>query len=245
MAEGELLVDLGLKVVEGDSELGLYADLPPLIPPSAELLVSPVMAMETVCKLTLSPELSESPEAQKCPPTLPLLPPPPLSSGSPSAHPQPTIFSESRTPPWPVDPVAPPWLLAPSSPPMAQQFTGSLRLCLGLLSTICHLGTSRDSTPLAVAPSFQLCQSAPSLQLHLGPLMLRLHHGLPELRLHLCRMSHLLRCGPPDPPCHPGSWLSVSALSSSATCSAAVDRPPEVVSSFLHHGSFLGWLHRG
>ncbi|KAL0158486.1 hypothetical protein M9458_046562, partial [Cirrhinus mrigala] len=70
------------------------------------------------------------------------LPPPPLLSGSHSANPQLAICavesprvcqspsvswledplflppaSESRTPPWPVDPVAPPWLLAPSSPP--------------------------------------------------------------------------------------------------------------------------------
>ncbi len=40
-----------------------------------------------------APVCPESPEAQKCPPTLPLLPPLTLSSGSPSAHLQPTICS--------------------------------------------------------------------------------------------------------------------------------------------------------
>ncbi len=99
-----------------------------------------VWAAHTVPKLLEHPEL---------PPSLPLPPPlhqsspsPPLSSVSPSAHPQPTICAvglprvcqspstswleyplsppptyESRTPPRPFDPAAPPWLLAPSSPP--------------------------------------------------------------------------------------------------------------------------------
>ncbi len=84
----------------------------------------------------------ESLEAHKFPPSHPLLPPPPLSSGSSSACPQPTIYtvrapqdchppaspwseypltpppaSMLRTLPRPVDTSAPPWLLAPSSPP--------------------------------------------------------------------------------------------------------------------------------
>ncbi len=105
------------------------------------------------------PECSpESLEAHKNPqPSLPLLPPPPLSSGSPYAHPQPTICavgsprvcqspsaswledplvsaSESWTPPRPIDPAAPPWLLAPSSPlwPLSPQSThpsGSTSVC--------------------------------------------------------------------------------------------------------------------
>ncbi len=109
-------------------------------------------------------------------PTFPLLPPPPLSSGSPSAHPQlticlvraprvcqspssawlgnplpPTPASESWTPPRPIDPAAPPWFLAPS---------GSALVCR-------HPSSPRDSTPrLRLVPlSLWLCQAPPSLRL--------------------------------------------------------------------------------
>ncbi len=157
-----------------DCYLDIYADMPPLLPPSSELSACP--------ELSVCPELFACPEmttevvplsatlpvlgvAMWCvwvahtilepftcldfPPSLPLPPPlyqssqlPPLSPGSPSAHPQPTICavgslqvcqspsaswlegplslppaSESRNPPWPFDPAAPPWNLAPSSPP--------------------------------------------------------------------------------------------------------------------------------
>ncbi len=82
------------------------------------------------------------PDPRKCPPTHPLLPSPPLSSGSPPARPQPPICimrapwvchppaspgleypspsppaSSAWTPPQPVDPAAPPRLLAPLPPP--------------------------------------------------------------------------------------------------------------------------------
>ncbi|KAL0179180.1 hypothetical protein M9458_024622, partial [Cirrhinus mrigala] len=72
------------------------------------------------------------PEAYKCQPFHPLLPPPPLPSvcavGSPRFCQSPSALwledplssppaSESRTPPLPVDPAAPPWVLAPSFPP--------------------------------------------------------------------------------------------------------------------------------
>ncbi|KAL0199630.1 hypothetical protein M9458_002817, partial [Cirrhinus mrigala] len=47
-----------------------------------------VLIMEAVCELSASPE---NPKAPKYPPTLLLLSLPPLSSGGPSAHPQPSI----------------------------------------------------------------------------------------------------------------------------------------------------------
>ncbi len=101
---------------------------------------------------------------------LPLLSAPPLSSGSPSAHPQPTICtvraprvcqspssawlenpfppppaSEYWTLPRPVDPAAPPWLLAPSSPPwsvhLLRRAPSYLRLRFVLSSSIYRLGT--------------------------------------------------------------------------------------------------------
>lgn len=59
------------------------------------------------------PEFSpESLEAHKCP----LLPPPPLSSGRPSARPQYPLTSLPASKPLPVDLLAPPWVLAPSFP---------------------------------------------------------------------------------------------------------------------------------
>ncbi|XP_016426021.1 vegetative cell wall protein gp1-like [Sinocyclocheilus rhinocerous] len=86
--------------------------------------------------------IPECPGAPKCPPPRPLLPTPPLSSGSPSARPQlilsavraPQVChspsspwlenplprppaSETQTPPLAIDPAASPWLLAPSSMP--------------------------------------------------------------------------------------------------------------------------------
>ncbi|KAI2661543.1 hypothetical protein H4Q32_007170 [Labeo rohita] len=94
---------------------------------------------------------------------LPLLSPHPLSSGSPSAHPQSSICvcqypsvlrledplspppaSESRTPPQPIDPLPP----LPRGPVVhwLHWAPSSLRLHLGLSSSILRL---RDSTPLA------------------------------------------------------------------------------------------------
>ncbi len=134
------------------------------------------------------PEVSPgSLEAFKCPPSHPLLPPPPLLSGSPSARPQPTIYAvrawrdyhppmlpwlefPSNPPPaseaWtrPVDPSARPWLLASSSPP----WPGSPLAPPGSLvppalpwSGINH-PAPRDSTPLASPhPFVPLAPSGP------------------------------------------------------------------------------------
>ncbi|KAL0170155.1 hypothetical protein M9458_034751, partial [Cirrhinus mrigala] len=86
-AEGELKLDLGQMDLINFNE-DIYADMPPLIPPSSEL--------------SIDPEPSVCPDLSACldlPPTLslllhPLIPAsamPPLSPDSPSAHPQPTI----------------------------------------------------------------------------------------------------------------------------------------------------------
>ncbi len=155
-------------------ELSVYPEL--FICPVATTEVVPLYAVLPVLGFTIwcvwaAHTIPENPGAHKFPPTLPLLPlpvipaasaPPPLSPGSPSAHPQPTICavgspwvcqspsaswledplspppaSESQTPPRPFDPSAPPWLLAPSSPPWpvsppAPPGSSSLRLRLGL-----------------------------------------------------------------------------------------------------------------
>ncbi|KAI2645970.1 Filamentous hemagglutinin [Labeo rohita] len=126
-AEGEQRLDLGQIFLEQNLTnvfVDVYEDMPALLPPS---------------KLH---------DCLDFPPTLPLSivsaasVPPPLSPGSPSAHPQLTICavgspqvcqspsvswledpsssppaSESWTPPRPFDPAAPPRLSAPSSPP--------------------------------------------------------------------------------------------------------------------------------
>ncbi|KAL0177314.1 hypothetical protein M9458_026208, partial [Cirrhinus mrigala] len=126
-AEGEQRLDLGLNFLEqnlSNFSEDIYEDMPVLLPPS------------------------KLPDCLDFQPTLPLSivsaasVPPPLSPGSPSAHPQPTICavgspqvcqspsvswledpsspppaSESWTPPRPFDPAAPPRLSAPSSPP--------------------------------------------------------------------------------------------------------------------------------
>ncbi len=211
VSEGELIMDLGLLDFKGESVDGDLidwdTDLAPFLPSAADSSVSPVP--------TSSPERApvpefrpESPEAHKCPPSHPLLPPLPLSSGSPSARHQPTISmvqaprdchppaspwleysltlppaSKPRTPPRSIDPSAPPWHLAPSFPPWPGSPLappGSLRLCLGLASTILRLGTS----------SLRLRQALSSPRLLLSPLSLRLLRGLSDPRL----------IGSPSPP---------------------------------------------
>ncbi len=163
--------------------------------------------------------------------TLPLLllPLPPLSSGSPFAHPQPTICavkslrlcqspsasrledalssppaSESRTSPQSVDPAAPPWLLAPSSPlwPISPPGPpGSLVPPAPPWLVVDHL-SHRDSTPPA-AP----------------------------------RPSGSVRLLPP-------SQQGQQTEAKSSTCSTAIVRPPWSRQPFLHHGSSLFQLYR-
>ncbi|KAI2661428.1 DNA-directed RNA polymerase II subunit RPB1 [Labeo rohita] len=120
----------------------------------------------------------ESPEAHKCQPSNPLLPPPLLSSGSPSAHPQPTIYvvssprvCQSPLVLWLEDPLSPPQSLglflgpstqAPSSPP----WPGSP---LAPPSSLIHLALPWSVIDHPAPPdSPRLRQAPPSLQLHLG-----------------------------------------------------------------------------
>ncbi|KAL0176965.1 hypothetical protein M9458_029295, partial [Cirrhinus mrigala] len=135
--EGEQKLELGQKNLINFEDI--YADMPPLIPPSPKLSVYPepsVCPDLSVC-LDFPPYLSLLPH-----PLIPVSATPPLSPDSPTAHPQPTICavgsprvcqfpsaswledpsspppaSESWTPPRPSDPAAPPQLLAPSFPP--------------------------------------------------------------------------------------------------------------------------------
>ncbi len=115
-------------------------------------------------------------KAHKCPPTRLLLPPPPLSSGSPSARPQPTICTEralwvchpplspwlenplppspaskTRTPPRPIDPATPPLLLAPSSMPwpISPLAPPGFHVHLALPWSVVDNPAPRDSTPPA------------------------------------------------------------------------------------------------
>ncbi|KAI2652700.1 Armadillo repeat-containing X-linked protein 2 [Labeo rohita] len=121
-AEGEQRLDLEQNLT--NVFVDIYEDMPALLPPSKLydcLDFPPTLPLSIVCAASV---------------------PPPLSPGSPSAHPQPTICavgspqvcqspsvswledpsssppaSESWTPPRPFDPAAPPRLSAPSSPP--------------------------------------------------------------------------------------------------------------------------------
>ncbi len=167
-------------------------------------------------------------------PTLPLLPPPPLSSGSPSAHPEPTICTvlicHHRALPVSIVGMAGESLAYASSlwvldAPSAHRPSASTMAPSSLLSA-----AASQSTGFAQAPSFlwrptalvchhpsvalglhsstlsfRLCQAPPSPRLLLGPLLLRLHHGLPDPCLCLGHLSPLFRRGDPDPPHHPGT----------------------------------------
>ncbi|KAL0192152.1 hypothetical protein M9458_010448, partial [Cirrhinus mrigala] len=203
-AEGEQILELGQMDLINFEDI--YADMPPLIPPSS--------------KLSVYPEPSVCPDLSACldfPPTLPLLPhpliptaTPPLSPDSPSAHPQPTICavglprvsqfpstscledpsspspaSESWTPPRLSDAVAPPQLLVLSSPigPLAP------------LGSLVHPPSPQDSTPPAAprrsVPLYWLYWAPPSLQLCLSPLSLGLRLDPPD---PLCRLDSLALC---------------------------------------------------
>ncbi len=198
-------------------------------------------------------------------PTLPHLPAPSLLSGSPSAHPQPTICSvwvpvtiggvageslasasrqslasASRVPDSASACRSSCSTIAPSSllsAMVSPLVPSSLWLRLGLSSFIRHLGTpARDSS--GCASSLQLRQALPSLRLLLGPLRLWLHRGLLDPLLRIGCLSHLFHCHPPDPPRHLAHRPSASA--SSAACSAPWSHQP-----FLIYGFSLCRLLRG
>ncbi|KAL0199709.1 hypothetical protein M9458_002896, partial [Cirrhinus mrigala] len=188
-AQGELSKELGEWKAEEDL-IDWFSELPPLLPPPLEPSVYTVFPScpEKDC---VPKRIPESPEALKFLPSHQLLPPSPLSSVSPSTHPQPSICavgsplvcqsplalrledpsspppaSESWTPPQPVDSAAPPWPLAPSSLP----WPGSPLAPLGSLippapswSGVNH-PVPRDSTPLASPrPSVSLAPSGSAI----------------------------------------------------------------------------------
>ncbi len=199
----------------------------------------------------------ESPEAHKCPPSHPLLPP--LSSGSPSARSQPTIYAVRA--PWDCHPPAyspvsldsASSLWAPDSAPAHWLHHCSLLsplrrgpsvhwlcrapsflwLCLGLASTILESCLRTPLLRLRLVPSSSFIPSAPP-QSSVAPAPPRPPGSTP-----------LLCLGPPDPPRCPGSSalrLRLGLLHHllRRRWSAPWSRRP-----FLLHGSSLRQLHRG
>ncbi len=189
-AEGELSMACGL--CQGKGEWAPVPEFSPRRAPVPAPQKHPPVPAPPECPSVSAPILKfspGSPEAHKYPPSHPLLPPPPLSSGSPSARPQPTIYavrarrdyhppalpwsefpstpppaSEARTPPRPVDPSAPLWLLAPSSPPWPGSPLAPPGSLVPLASTILHLGTPLLRLRLVPpAPSGSFIPSAPPL----------------------------------------------------------------------------------
>ncbi|KAL0151272.1 hypothetical protein M9458_053463 [Cirrhinus mrigala] len=153
-------------------------------------------------------------------------------------------LQESRTP-------APSSLFSALAIHSLHQAPSSLRLRLGLASTILRLGT--PLLRLCLVPLAPSGSSIPSA--HLCPLSLQLHHGLPDPRLRAGAIGFNLALR--ILPVILAHWLSISALGSSTTCSTAFGRPPGVigpsssmappsVSSTMarHHGCGLGptWL---
>ncbi len=263
VAEGELMMDLGRG--EADKDLiDWEADLLPLLPPSSEPLVthvpmsSPVWAaVPTSCPerapVPLSspegapdPEFSpENPEAHKCPPSHPLLPPPPLSSVSPSARPQltistvwaPRVFHRRRgwripylrlQPLRPIDPAAPPRLLAPLPPPSPidpPAPPGSLVPPAPPWSGV-DPPSPQDSAPPA-APRRSIQPAPVGSFLPPAPPWSSVAPALPRISTSVTRaLGSTLAPRILGMPL--ARWLSVSASGSSTTCSAAVGRPPGV-----------------
>ncbi|KAI2666535.1 Chromatin-remodeling ATPase INO80 [Labeo rohita] len=246
-AEGEQCLDLGLIVLEQDLTNffeDVYEDMPALPP-------------------------SKLPDCLDFPPTLPLSSPsivsaasvpPPLSPGSPSAHPQPTISavgslqvcqspsvswledpsspppaSESQTPPRSSDPAAPPRLSAPSSPPSP-------------VGPPASPGSLVPPAPpwLVRCPAFTsgLRSSGSASTLHpTGSVGLLPPSSSTFVLGCSCSAADLQSSASASVARALGStsalwilgvaldhWLSVSASGSTSTCSATVSRPPGVVS---------------
>ncbi len=82
VADGELIMYLGRCISEGER-----APFPESSPEKAPVFTS------SSERAPVPPSSPESPETHQCPLSCPLLPPPPLLSGSSSAHPQPTIYT--------------------------------------------------------------------------------------------------------------------------------------------------------
>ncbi len=205
-------------------------------------------------------------KAHKCPPIRLLLPPPPLSSGSPSARPQPTICTEralwvchpplspwlenplppspaskTRTPPRPIDPATPPLLLAPSSMPwpISPLAPPGFHVHLDLPWSVVDNPAPRDSTPPAAPrPSGSVRLLLP----YSSTLVLCCSGSTAAFwipRLCIGRLSHLLCLGPMDPPWGPCSSALHLCLWLLHHLLCHIGQP------FLLHGSSLHRLHHG
>ncbi len=185
------------------------------------------------------------------PPSLPLPPPlhqslPPLSPGSPSAHPQPTICAVGLP-----RVVAGGSLVSTSSLWVPDSASARLPNCStmtpsSLLSAVAHQSTSSAGLPHPSGSALVCCQSSSTLGLHSSGYTssLWLCQAPPSLRLHLCR-SASVPSAPPEPPHCPGLLalclrLGVLYHLLRRRQSAPLNRQP-----FLHHGSSLCRLHHG
>ncbi|KAL0156833.1 hypothetical protein M9458_048079, partial [Cirrhinus mrigala] len=220
--------------------------------------------MEVHCELSASPV---SLEALKYLPTLLFLPPPPLSSGSLSAHPQPTISSlivglpvsigvggspvsasslrvqDSAST---VDPVAPLWLLVPSSPawpgsPLRP--SGSTLVCC---QPSCASGpNSSDFTSfLCLCPAL----SGSIRLLHpFGSTLVLCRSSSTTMAFRIHASASVARAMYSTSTLRIllvtlAHRLSVSASGSSATCATAISQPPWSCQPFLLHKSAPPWV---
>ncbi|KAI2660085.1 RNA-binding protein Hfq [Labeo rohita] len=251
-AEPELLV-MSVQVCE-----------PATMPTTREKAVASDIVEGISAHCNVAEELSPD-EAHKCLPSHPLLPPPPpLSSGSPSAHYQSSILSiwledplspppasESRTPPRPIDPVATLWLLVSTSPPWSGSrlaSPGSL-VPLDLPWAVAVHPAPRDFTPPALprpsgsvrllhpsGSTLVLCRSSSTAasRIHASASVTGAICSTSTLQILLVTLAH---------------WLSVSTSGSPATCSTTVGQLPGVISpsssmASLSVGSTVG-RHQG
>ncbi len=248
-AEGELSMARGLCHTEEERvpvpELSPErATVPELSPERASV---PVFSPERTSVPVFSPERAlvpvirpESPEAHKCPPSHLVLPPPPLPSGSPSACPQPTIYSvraqwdyhppvslwseypltpptasKLRNPPLPIDPSAPPWLLAPASLPWLicpLAPPGSFILPAPPWSVVDPAVSLYYTPPVAPCLSVPPALSGSSIP-SAPPLSLQLHCAIWIPVSALVTASSAL---PWSPGSYPSPWLIATAKSNSS-----------------------------
>ncbi len=116
VAEGELSMVRGLCHSKGErAPLHEFSTRRAPVPAPGKCSPDPVPLEHPPVSAPV-PEFSPgSPKAQKCPPFQPLLLPPPMSSGSPSAPPQPTIYGVRAR--WDCHPPALLWSEFPSTLP--------------------------------------------------------------------------------------------------------------------------------
>ncbi len=225
----------------------LSPERPPVPELSPERASVPVFSPERTSVPVFSPERAlvpvirpESPEAHKCPPSHLVLPPPPLPSGSPSACPQPTIYSvraqwdyhppvslwseypltpptasKLRNPPLPIDPSAPPWLLAPASLPWLicpLAPPGSFILPAPPWSVVDPAVSLYYTPPVAPCLSVPPALSGSSIP-SAPPLSLQLHCAIWIPVSALVTASSAL---PWSPGSYPSPWLIATAKSNSS-----------------------------